>query len=177
MGQSEHAVARAFDRKRDIAFAFEPAQAEQLTKAAFQIDVGELQLRFHVDTLLEIGEREGALDHAAVGLRLSDRHAQVAAAQVGGDSSAAELGGGHDDVRRRQTQVEINSGKALKGDAAIVPCTLIGGEQADGRNIGRQVERVGSKRALQYLPSIRGEGEATFGGVAVQLAIVPWSCD
>ena len=58
MCHREHAVASAFDRKRNIAFAFKPAEAEQLTEAALQVDVGKLQLRFDVDALLEIGERQ-----------------------------------------------------------------------------------------------------------------------
>ena len=47
-GEREHAVAGRLDRERQIALAFEPAQAEQLAEAGFEIDVGELQLRFDV---------------------------------------------------------------------------------------------------------------------------------
>ena len=42
MRHREHAVTAPFDRERNIAFAFEPAQAEQLAEAAFKVDVGEI---------------------------------------------------------------------------------------------------------------------------------------
>ena len=51
VGQRQHAVAGAFDREAKSAFAFEPVQPEQLAEAAFQIDVGKLQLRFDVDAV------------------------------------------------------------------------------------------------------------------------------
>ena len=50
---------------------------------------------------VEIGERQRALDHAAIGLRLADGHHQVAGAQICADRSAAELSVGHHDVRGR----------------------------------------------------------------------------
>ena len=73
---SEDAVTTAVHGERDIPLAFESAQTEELAEAAFKIDVGEIQLRFDVDPLLEIGERHGALDHAAIGLRLADSQHQ-----------------------------------------------------------------------------------------------------
>ena len=54
---------------------------------------------------------------------------------------------------------------------AAVPFALIGGEQADGGDIGRQIERVGGERALQRLPPVGGEGEHALGGVAVEFDI------
>ena len=38
------AISGTFDRKCNTAFALEPAEAEQLAEAAFQIDVGKLKL-------------------------------------------------------------------------------------------------------------------------------------
>ena len=93
----EHAVAAAFDHERNIAFAFEPTQTEQLAEAAFEVDIGEIQLRFDVDPLLEIGERHGALDHSAIGLCLADGQHQMAVTQVCRDCGASELGIRHDD--------------------------------------------------------------------------------
>src|ERR1019366_24709 len=48
---------------------------------------------------------------------------------------------------------------------------LIGGEQADGGNVGCQIERVGSERALRRLAPVGGEGEYSLGGVAVELDV------
>ena len=54
---------------------------------------------------------------------------------------------------------------------AVVPFALIGGEQADGGDVGRQIERVGGERALQRLAPVGGEGEHALGGVAVEFDI------
>ena len=101
-GDREHAVAAAFDRESHVALAFEPVQPEQLAEAAFQVHVGELQLGFDIDAGIEIGQRQRSPDHAAIGLRLAHGHHQMAAAQVGADGGAAELGIRHHHVARRQ---------------------------------------------------------------------------
>ena len=95
----------------------------------------------------------------------------MAATQVCRNGGASDFGIGHDDIRCREAQVEIETGEALKCDATVVPRAFIGGEQTDGRNIGCQVERVGGKCALQCLPSICSEGEHAFGAVAVEFNI------
>ena len=41
----------------------------------------------------------------------------------------------------------------------------------DGRNVGREIERVGGERALQGLAAVGGESEHAFRGVAVKLDI------
>ena len=38
----EHTVTAPFDGERNIAFAFEPTQTEQLAEAAFKVDIGEI---------------------------------------------------------------------------------------------------------------------------------------
>ena len=86
------AARRSFDREAEIAFAFEPSNAEHLAEALLEIDVGELQLRLEVGARRRLGEPERALDHAAEGLRLADRHGEIAAAQIGRDRRAPELG-------------------------------------------------------------------------------------
>ena len=113
-GDARARCRRCLRPRRIVALAFEPVQPEQLAEAAFQIDVGELQLRFHVHAGVEIGERQRALDHAAIGLRLADGHHQMAAAQIGADRGAADLGVGHHHVGRRQPQVEIDAGRGRR---------------------------------------------------------------
>ena len=70
-----HAVAEALDRERQVALAFEPAQAEQLAEAGFEVDVGELQLRFDIGALGALRQDHGALERPAEGLRFADRDA------------------------------------------------------------------------------------------------------
>src|SRR5262249_12631128 len=161
----------AFDVERHAAFALEPPQAEQLSEACFKIHVGELQLRFHLDALIGFGERHRAFDYAAIGLRLADSNDQVPAAQIGRYRGAAELGIGYDDVRGREPQIDIETGKSLERDAAVAPRAFVGGQQADGRHIRTEVERVSREGALQSLTSVSGKREHAFGSVAVEFDI------
>src|SRR5262249_49080158 len=134
-------------------------------------DISKLKLRFDVDSLTQLGKRQRALDHATVSLSLAHCNHQVAAAQICCDSCTPELGGGYDDIRRGKPQIEIKAGKAVEGDAAIIPCTLIGGKQTDRRDIGCEIERVGGERTLHRLPSISRKREHAFRTVAVEFNI------
>ena len=158
-------------RDRDVAAAVEPAELEHVAQAFFEIDVGELQLRLELGAGVGGGERQRALEDAAERLRLADRHEQLAAAQIGGDRGAPELGAAERDVGRRQPQVEIDAGQAVDHERHPVPVALVVGEQADGRDIGRQIELVGGERALQGLPAVGGEGEHALGDVAVEFDV------
>ena len=92
LGQLVDAAAGAVDREAEIALALELSNAEHLAEALLEIDIGELQLRLEVGAGRRFREPERALDHAAEGLRLADRHRQLAAAQIGCDRSSPELG-------------------------------------------------------------------------------------
>jgi hypothetical protein len=93
------------------------------------------------------------------------------AAQIGGDRRAPELGSRQLDLRRRQPEIEIDAGKVVERDRHCAPFTVVAGEQADSRDVRRDIDRLGGQRALHGLPSIRGKGEHAFGRVAVELDI------
>ena len=92
-------------------------------------------------------------------------------AQICGDRGAAELGIRDDNICGRQSQIKIEACETVKCDAAIAPRSVIGRQEAYGRNVGRQVERVDSERALQRLPSVGGECQHAFRGIAVKFGI------
>src|SRR5947209_5449215 len=92
LGQVVDAAARAIDREAEIAFALEPANAEHVTKALVEIDIGELQLGPEISAGRRFRQPERPPDHAAEGLRLADRHREIAAAQIGRHRRAPELG-------------------------------------------------------------------------------------
>ena len=75
------------------------------------------------------------------------------------------------DVRRRKPQVEIAAGQAVDRQRHPIPVAFVVGQQADGGDVGRQIEFVGGERALQGLPAVGGEGEHALGDVAVELDI------
>ena len=106
---------------------------QHLLQAAFEIDVDELKLRLEVGA--EIGGRQfhRTLENAAERLRLADGHGKLAAAQVGCDGGAAELGAAEGDTRRRQTQIEIEAGQVVERERQPAPIALVAGEQPNGR--------------------------------------------
>ena len=59
-----------------------PADAENLTEALIEIDVGELQLGLELIGRRGAGEPERAFEGAAEGLRFADRDVEVAAAEL-----------------------------------------------------------------------------------------------
>ena len=81
------------------------------------------------------------------------------------------LASASDHLGRRQPQIEIDAVEAVERDAAVAPAALVGGEQLDGGDIGREVERVGGERALQRLASVGRVSEHAFGAVAVEFDI------
>ena len=171
LGQRQHAVARGFDRERERALALEPAQPEQLAETGFEVDVGELQLRFDVDAVRRLGERHGAFQRAAERLRFADRDREAPVAQVGGDPGAAEPRGRDRDARRREAQVEIEIGEPVDRDRAAVPVALARAQQLDGRQIGREIERVGGERALHGHARLAAECQHAFRHIAVELDV------
>src|SRR6185437_7900079 len=105
----KNAVTTAFDRKRDISFALEATQAEQLAEATLEIDVRELQLRLDINALIEFGKRHRAFNYAAICLRLADRNDQTTAAQISGYRGTAELGIRYDNICGGQSQIKIET--------------------------------------------------------------------
>ena len=170
--QREHAVAGGVDRDRQVAAALDPAEVEHLAEAALEIDVGELQLRLEVGA--EVGARRApseplrmppnACDSPIVTVSLPPRRLVAMAVRP---SLARAIVMRAADSRRSRS-------KPFRPSSAIgssVPVALVGGEQADGGDIGREIELVGGERALQRLPAVGGEGEHALGDVAVELDI------
>ena len=114
-------------------------------------------------------EAERTARHAAEGLGFPDRDGQIAAAQIGGHRGAPELGGAERDAGGRQPQVDVDAGKPVERDRLAAP--LVVGAQAHGREVGREVERLGGERALQGPPSVAREGENAFADIAVELDV------
>src|SRR5262249_23143941 len=98
LGQVVDAAARALDRETEIAFALEPANAEHVTEALFEIDIGELQLGPEISAGRRFRQPERPSDHAAEGLRFADGDREVHAAYIGGQRRAPELGVGDIDA-------------------------------------------------------------------------------
>ena len=99
LGQVVDAATGALDRETEIAFTLEPANAEHVAEALVEINIGELQLGPKISAGRRFRQPERAPNHAAEGLRFADRDREVAAAQIGCDRRAPELGTGDIDAR------------------------------------------------------------------------------
>src|SRR5262249_34983005 len=153
----------------EIAFALEASNSEQVGETLLEIDVGELQVGLEIGAGRRLGDPEGAPEDAAEGLRLPDRHGEIAAAQIGRDRRASELGVGDGDAGGRQPEVDVEAVEPLEPDRPAVPTLLAAGQQPDGRYVRREVEPFGGERPLQGLPPV--EGQNAFEGIAVELEV------
>src|SRR5262249_47335683 len=99
LGQVVDAAARTLDRATGICFYPAPANAEHVTEALFEINIGELQLGSEISAGRRFRQPERPPNNAAEGLRFADRDREVAAAQIGCDRRAPELGTGDIDAR------------------------------------------------------------------------------
>src|SRR6202000_109248 len=93
----------------EIAAAGQAVDAEQLAGDGGQIDIQELELRFHVGGGVGAGYPERAAGNAAIDLRLANRQRERTAAQIGAEGGAAEPGGADGDLRCRQAPVQIGA--------------------------------------------------------------------
>ena len=71
-----------------------------------------------------------------------------AAAQIGAERGAAELRRADRDLGRRQAHVEIGRRQRGQVEQLPVPVALTAGEQAEGRDVGREIEIAGGKRQI-----------------------------
>ena len=62
-------------------------------------------------------------------------------------------------------------GQRIQIEQLPVPVARAAGEQAEGRDIGREVERAGGQRRLQGLAAVVGVGHHAFGDVAVEFDV------
>src|SRR5262249_36180830 len=121
LGQVVDAAARAIDGEADIAFALESANAEHVPEALFEINIGELQLGPEISAGRRFRQPERPPDHTAEGLRLADRYREIAAAQIGRNRGAPELGVRDIDAGGRQPEVEVHAVEAIERDRFAVP--------------------------------------------------------
>ena len=74
-------------------------------------------------------------------------------------------------LRCRQPHVEVGGRQRVEIEQLPVPVARAAGEQAEGGDIRREVERVGGERRLQRLAAVIGVGHHALGDVAVELDI------
>src|SRR6266545_2335249 len=162
-------AAGAVEVEGQRSFALDAADADKLAEPLIEIDVGELHLRAECRPGFRLSESKGTDGYAAEGLGFSNRNGEVPAAQIGGNRGASELGGAERDASGRQPQVDIDAGESTERDRLAAP--VVAGAQADGREVGREVERLGGERALQAPPPVAREGEDAFADIAVELDV------
>ena len=120
----------------------------------------------------EAASGERSLEYAAERLRLADRDGELAAAQVGRDRGAPELG-----ASRWRCARPTGAGRGRTRSARRAPI----GTRFQSRSllvsrrivadVGREIELLGGERALQGLAAVGGEGEHALGGVAVKFDV------
>jgi len=177
LGEAERARATRHQRNVEVAAAGQFGDAEQFRGAGLQVDVGELELGLDVGDTVGARDPERALGDAAIHLGFRHAQGQRAAAQVGAERGAAEFGGADRDLGGRQPHVEIGRGQRIEVEQLPVPVMRAAGEQAEGRDIGREVEIACGKRRLQGLAAVIGIGHDALGDVVVELHIDIGECD
>ncbi len=169
--EAERARARGHQRDVEIAAAGQLVDAEQFAGAGLQVDIGELELGLDVGDRVRARDAERALGDAAIHLRLADAERQRAAAQIGAERGAAEFGRADRDPRRRQPHVEVGGRQRVEVEQLPVPVARAAGEQAEGGDVGREIECAGGQRRLQRLAAVIGVGHHAFGDIAVEFDI------
>src|SRR5205085_4907106 len=114
LGQIVNAAAGAIDRQSEIAFAFEPPNAEHFAETLLEVDIGELQLRLEISPGRRLGEPECPFDDPAKGLRFADRDREIAAPQIRSHRRASELGASDIDSGGREPEVDVNAVEAVE---------------------------------------------------------------
>ena len=163
-GEDEHSY------YRHIAAALQAAQPEHLAEAGFEVDIDERDARGYGDAAIRGRQADRSFSDAAEGLRLADRDVELAAAQVCGDGSAAELRAPDFDATRGNAQIEVGLAHAVERDRKLIPVALVGSQEVNARNVWRHVECIGRERALDGAPVGR-ERDHAFRHVAVELDI------
>src|SRR5688572_24584281 len=122
------------DSDADIAPSFDAADAEEHAQRLVEHDFAELYLRLQVGAVGRLGERQRPLDDAAEGLRLADRHGEIAATKVGGECGATQIEAIEGDAGGRNPQIDVEPIQHVEFKRHAVPIP-IRSQEAEGGDI------------------------------------------